>query len=54
MYTPTIYDLAILMFSFGLFFTNVLLFVRALPAVSIAEVKAVIDGAQPSHKGGLH
>jgi molybdopterin-containing oxidoreductase family membrane subunit len=54
MYTPTIYDLAILMFSFGLFFTNVLLFVRALPAISISEVKAVVDGAQPSHKGGHH
>jgi len=26
----------------------------ALPAVSIAEVKAVVDGAQPSHKGGHH
>lgn len=54
MYTPTIYDFGILIFSFGLFFTNVLLFVRTLPAVSIAEVKAVIDGAQPSHKGGHH
>ncbi len=54
MYTPTIYDLGILMFSFGLFFTNVLLFVKTLPSVSIAEVKAVVDGAQPSHKGGAH
>lgn len=54
MYTPTIYDMGILVFSFGLFFTNVLLFVRTLPAVSISEVKAVVDGAQPSHAGGHH
>ncbi len=50
MYTPTMYDIGILIFSFGLFFTLVLLFVRTLPAVSIAEVKAVIEGAQPTHK----
>ncbi len=54
MYTPTIYDLGILMFSFGLFFTNVLIFVKTMPSVSISEVKAVVDGAQPSHRGGGH
>jgi Ni/Fe-hydrogenase subunit HybB-like protein len=52
MYTPTIHDFGILVFSFGLFFTLILLFVKSLPVVSIAEVKAVVDGAQPSHKGG--
>lgn len=52
MYTPTIYDFGILIFSFGLFFTLLLLFVKSLPVVSIAEVKAVVDGAQPTHKGG--
>jgi molybdopterin-containing oxidoreductase family membrane subunit len=51
MYVPTVYDLAILMMSFGLFFTLTLLFVRTLPVVSIAEVKAHVDGAQPVHKG---
>jgi molybdopterin-containing oxidoreductase family membrane subunit len=54
MYTPTIYDFGILMMSFGLFFTLVLLFVKSMPSVSIAEVKAVIEGAQPSHEGGHH
>lgn len=54
MYTPTIYDLGILMFSFGLFFTNVLIFVKTMPSVSISEIKAVVDGAQPSHRGGGH
>jgi molybdopterin-containing oxidoreductase family membrane subunit len=52
MYTPTIHDFGILVFSFGLFFTLILLFVKSLPVVSIAEVKAVVDGAQPLHKGG--
>lgn len=52
MYTPTIYDFAILIFSFGLFFSLILLFIRGLPVVSISEVKAVIKGAQPAHSGG--
>ncbi|MBZ0183753.1 MAG: polysulfide reductase NrfD [Melioribacteraceae bacterium] len=49
-YTPTLTDFAILIGSFGLFFTLLLLFTKTLPVVSIAEVKAVVDGAQPSHK----
>jgi molybdopterin-containing oxidoreductase family membrane subunit len=48
-FTPTITDFAILIGSFGLFFTLVLLFVRVLPAVSIAEIKAVTSKGQPSH-----
>ncbi len=48
-YTPTITDFAILIGSFGLFFTLVLIFVRILPAVSIAEIKAVTAQGQPSH-----
>ncbi len=50
-YTPTYVDFMILIGSFGFFFTWILLFTKALPVVSIAEVKAVVDGAQPSHKG---
>lgn len=49
MYIPTIYDIGILMGSFGLFFTLILIFVRVLPVVSIAETKAVMEGAQPKH-----
>jgi molybdopterin-containing oxidoreductase family membrane subunit len=48
-YVPTMYDLGILLGSFGLFFTLILLFVRVLPVVSISEVKAVVEGAQPTH-----
>lgn len=50
-YTPTLYDFGILIGSFGLFFTLVLLFVKTLPSVSISEIKAVADGAQPTHHG---
>jgi len=47
-YTPTLYDAGILVGSFGLFFTLILIFVRVLPVVSISEVKAVVGGAQPT------
>jgi molybdopterin-containing oxidoreductase family membrane subunit len=49
MYTPTLVDLGILIGSFGLFFTLILLFTRTLPVVSMAELKAVAPGAQPTH-----
>ncbi len=49
-FKPTIIDLMILIGSFGFFFTWILLFTKALPVVSIAEVKAVVDGSQPTHK----
>lgn len=50
-YKPTMIDFGLLIGSFGLFFTLTLLFVKFLPAVSIAEIKAVTKGAQPSHHG---
>jgi molybdopterin-containing oxidoreductase family membrane subunit len=48
-YKPTLVDIGILLGSFGLFFTLVILFIRSLPVVSISEVKAVIKGSQPGH-----
>ena len=51
MYTPTLYDIGILLGSFGLFFTLVILFTKALPVVSISEVKGVSEGAQPAFHG---
>jgi len=51
-FTPTIFDIGILIGSFGLFFTLLLLFTKTLPVVSIAEVKAVLDHAQPKHHHG--
>jgi Ni/Fe-hydrogenase subunit HybB-like protein len=53
MYIPTIFDIGILIGSFGLFFTLIFLFIRTLPVVSIAEVKAVLPKSQSSY-GGSH
>ena len=49
-FKPTLVDGMILIGSFGFFFTWLLLFTKALPVVSMAEVKAVVDGSQPTHK----
>ncbi len=51
-FVPTIFDIGILAGSFGLFFTLVILFTKTLPLVSMSEIKAMSDGAQPSHQGG--
>jgi len=53
-YIPTPVDFGILLGSFGLFFTLVLLFARVLPVVSTTEVKAFLPGAQTTHGGGPH
>ncbi len=53
-YRPTLVDLGILLGSFGLFFTLVLLFARVLPVIATSEMKAVLPGAQPRHGGGSH
>ena len=47
-YVPSMYDAGIFIGSLGLFFTLILLFVRVLPVISLAEIKAVSPGAQPS------
>jgi len=52
MFVPTPVDVGILLGSFGLFFTLVLVFVRALPVISMTEVKAVMPGAQLTHHPG--
>lgn len=49
---PTWVDFGLLIGSFGLFFTLLLLFTRALPTVAIAEAKMDTPGAQPT--GGHH
>jgi len=48
-YAPTPIDIGIFVGSLGLFFTLILLFVRVLPVISLAEIKAVVPGAQPHH-----
>jgi molybdopterin-containing oxidoreductase family membrane subunit len=48
-YSPTIFDVAALIGSFGLFFTMFCLFVRFLPMIAIAEVKTTLPAANPHH-----
>jgi hypothetical protein len=48
MFTPTLTDMGLLVGSFGFFFTLLFLFLKTLPLVSISEVKAVVEGAQPT------
>lgn len=59
MYYPTLVDGGLLLGSFGFFFTFLLLFLKTLPLVSISEIKAVVEGAQPTihphpHLNGKH
>lgn len=52
MWYPTIYDYGALFGSFGLFFTLFLIYLRTLPAISIAEVKPVLNvGREGDHHG---
>jgi molybdopterin-containing oxidoreductase family membrane subunit len=53
-YKPTFVDFGILLGSFGLFFTLVLLFARVLPVIATTETKAALPGAQPRHSGGSY
>ena len=48
-FSPTVWDVACLLGSFGLFFTMFCLFVRFLPMVATAEVKTVLPQANPHH-----
>ena len=50
-FKPTLLDITTLIGSFGLFFTLFLLFLRFLPAVAMAEVKAV---SKHAHAGDDH
>jgi molybdopterin-containing oxidoreductase family membrane subunit len=52
-YRPTLVDMGIFAGTFGLFFTMILLFARALPVIATSEMKAVLPGAQP-RPGGHH
>jgi molybdopterin-containing oxidoreductase family membrane subunit len=50
-YSPTFWDWATMIGSFGLFFTLFLLFLKFLPVVSMAEVKGVLPQADTHHHG---
>lgn len=53
-FTPSLIDLGILIGSFGLFFTLVLVFTRTLPVIAMSEIKGIVKGAQPTHNGGAN
>ena len=52
MYRPTWVDAGLLIGSFGLFLTLILLFCRFLPTIAATEVKAILPGSHPA--GGAH
>ena len=54
MWIPTIYDFGALFGSFGLFFTLFLLYMRVFPAISIAEVKPVLNVGREGDNHGHH
>jgi len=51
-YSPTVWDMATLVGSFGLFFTLFCIFLRYLPIIAIAEVKSVLPQADPHYHAG--
>lgn len=48
-YTPTFWDVAIYLGTFGLFFTLFLLFLRWLPMIATSEIKGVLPQARVDH-----
>ncbi len=50
-FRPTPVDFGILLGSFGLFFTLVLLFARVLPVIATSEMKMILPGSQAHSKG---
>ncbi|TVQ55385.1 MAG: hydrogenase [Phycisphaerales bacterium] len=48
-YSPTWVDMLTLLGSFGMFLTLFLLFIRFLPVIAMAEVKAIMPQADPHH-----
>ena len=52
-YTPSIWDILMLIGSFGLFFTLFLLFLRFVPMIAMSEIKGVLPEADPHH-GEMH
>jgi molybdopterin-containing oxidoreductase family membrane subunit len=54
MFNMTFYDFGVLIGSFGMFFTLFLLYIRAIPAIAIAEIKPVLGFGKGDHNGGHH
>lgn len=50
-YSPTWVEISIFIGTFGIFLTLFLLFAKFVPVIAIAEIKAIMPGAQPKHHG---
>ena len=50
-YSPTFWDVSIMIGTFGLFFTLFLLFIKHLPMVAMSEIKGILPQADPHHNG---
>jgi molybdopterin-containing oxidoreductase family membrane subunit len=48
-FMPTFWDCSLFLGSIGTFFTLLLIFIRFVPVISIAEVKMVMPEAKPQH-----
>ncbi|MEO9484920.1 MAG: NrfD/PsrC family molybdoenzyme membrane anchor subunit [Ekhidna sp.] len=53
MFYPTMYDVGVYVFTFGLFFTAFFLFAKFFPVINMAEVKSIIKatGEKPTQSG---
>lgn len=53
MFYPTMYDIGVYVFTFGLFFTAFFLFAKFFPVINMAEVKSIIKatGEKPTQSG---
>ena len=45
MFSPTLYDVGVYLFTFGLFFTLFFLFAKFFPVINMAEVKAILKSS---------
>jgi Ni/Fe-hydrogenase subunit HybB-like protein len=50
-FRPTVWDYATFFGTIGLFFVSFLLFIRLLPMISIAEMRALLPGTHPHEEG---
>ena len=50
MFSPTIIDVGVYIFTFGLFFTLFFLFAKFFPVINMAEVKSVIKSSSETEQ----
>jgi Ni/Fe-hydrogenase subunit HybB-like protein len=50
MFSPTIYDVGVYIFTFGLFFTLFFLFAKFFPVINMAEVKSVLKSSSSTEQ----